>query len=131
MVAFAEPTDVETAYEGSLPAGDRVQYLLNTVSARLRLLMPDLVARMSGNSDLALTVKDVVVQAAIRRLPGNQTQVQSTTQTAGPWSTTTRYTEDSSGTFTDDDLELLRARPVGAGVGVGSIRTGRPDWSRQ
>jgi hypothetical protein len=140
---FAVPTDVETAYEGSLPGGvdsPRIQYLIDVVSARLRLLMPTLEARIvaadalavppATESDLAIMTRDVVVQAVIRKLPGNAQQTSSETQTAGPWSVTKRYTTDSSQTFPDDDLSLLGYLPVGSGE-VGSIRTGRPDWSMQ
>lgn len=130
-MAFAEPTDVELAYEGSLPAGSeaRVQYLLDTVSARLRILLPDLEDRITESEDLGLLATDVVVQAVIRRLPGGSSNVQSQTQTAGPWSTTVRYTEDRSGTFTDDDLALLGGVVAESGKGaVGTIRIGRPNW---
>jgi hypothetical protein len=142
VAEFAVPTDVETAYEGSLPAGseERVQYLLNVVSARLRLLMPTLEARIvaadaaveppATESDLAIMARDVVVQAVIRKIPGSQQQVQSTTQSAGPWSVTNRFTTDASETFPDDDLSLLGYLPAGSGE-VGSIRIGRPDWSMQ
>lgn len=144
MAAFAEPTDVETAYEGSLPSEseDRVQYLLDTASARLRLLLPSLEARIAAadlvaaavepeaESDLTLMARDVVVQAVIRRLPGSQQQVASSTQAAGPFSTTLRYTADSTQTFSDDDLALLAPSPIGAG-GVGTIKIGRPNWCDQ
>lgn len=135
MAEFAVPTDVETAYEGSLPGpgvnSPRLQYLLDVISARLRGLLPDLETRAALNPDLALLAKDAVVQAVIRRLPGSQQQTQSETQTTGPWSYTKRYTTDSSQTFPDDDLDLLRGVPVGATADVGTIRIGRPDWSRQ
>jgi hypothetical protein len=134
VAEFAVPTDVETAYEGSLPGGvnsPRLQYLLDVVSARLRALLPTLVVRIEDDEDLALLAKDIVVQAVIRRLPGNQQQVQSTTQSAGPWSVTNRFTTDASETFTDDDLALLRGEATGVAATVGSIRIGRPDWSLQ
>jgi hypothetical protein len=134
VAEFAVPTDVVTAYEGSLPGGadsPRLLYLLSVVSARLRRLMPTLEDRMADDADLALMAKDVVVQAVIRRLPGSVQQTSSETQTSGPWSVTTRYTTDSSQTFSDDDLALLSdGAALGLG-GVGSIRTGRPDWSMQ
>lgn len=137
MAQFADETDVETAYGGSLPGTEgRVTYLLNLAIARLRLLLPALEDATENDPDLALLAKDVVVQAVIRRLPlgdGSQ-QVQSQTQSAGPWSTTVRYTEDRSETFSDDDLDLLRDAlsrlDVGAStIGVGTIRLGRPDWT--
>jgi hypothetical protein len=131
VAEFAVPTDVETAYEGSLPVGSeaRVQYLLDVVSSRLRLLLPTLEDRMADDVDLTLMAKDIVVQAVIRRLPGSQQQVQSTTQSAGPWSVTNRYTTDASETFTDDDLTLLGGAT--AGTRVGTIKLGWPDWSMQ
>lgn len=131
-MTFAEPTDVDTAYEGSLPAGsgERVQYLLDTLSARLRKLLPTLVERVAGDEDLAMLAKDTVVQAVIRRLPGASQSIQSQTQTAGPWSTTVRYTTDSSGTFSDEDLRLLGGVvDVDSGGMVGSIRLGLVDWN--
>jgi hypothetical protein len=132
-VVFAEPTDVETAYEGTLPAGseNRVQYLLDTVSARLRVLLPTLEARVATDDDTALLAKDIVVQAVIRRLPGSSSQnVQSQTQTAGPWSTTVRYTTDTSQTFSDEDLRLLGGVPasLGAGGSVGTIKLKPIEW---
>lgn len=126
-MAFAEPTDVDTAYEGTLPEGDRVQYLLDTVSARLRILLPTLVDRIAEDTsgDLGMLAKDIVVQAVIRRFPGSTQQVQSQTQTAGPWSTTVRYTQDQSGTFTDEDLRVLGGVPSTTSSGsVGTIKLG-------
>lgn len=134
-MAFAGPTDVDTAYEGNLPAGSerRVQYLLDTVSARLRILLPNLEERIEDDDDLRLLAKDVVAQAVIRRLPGVTQSVESQTQSAGPWSTTVRYTADVSGTFSDEDLTMLGGTPVGtvtASTGtVGTIKLGFPDWS--
>lgn len=134
-MAFAEPTDVETAYEGSLPSGssDRVQYLLDVVSARLRLLLPTLVERIEAaeTPDLAVMTRDVVVQAVLRRLPGSNQQVESQTQTAGPWSTTMRFTTDKSGTFPDEDLLLLSGTPTAGSGRVGTIKLGLVDWSDQ
>lgn len=132
-MVFAGPTDVETAYEGSLPAGSeaRVQYLLDTVSARLRRLLPTLEERIAaedaeafGESDLSLLTKDTVVQAVLRRLPGTVQQVESQTQSAGPWSVTNRYTVDSTQTFSDDDLDLLRGSPAASHTGIGTISLG-------
>lgn len=126
MPPFAEPTDVSTAYEGSLPVGseDRILYLLDVVSARLRILLPTLQERASTDDDLATSAKDVVVQAVLRRLPGGQ-QTESQTQTAGPYSTTFRYTTDRSGTFPDQDLDLLRGTDGAATSGrVGTIKLG-------
>ena len=133
-MAFAEPTHVETAYEGTLPAGSeaRVQYLLDTASARLRVLLPTLVERIADDEsgDLELLTRDVVVQAVLRRLPGNTQSVQSQTQSAGPWAVTTRYTQDTTGTFSDEDLRILggtvSTTPSGS---VGTIRIGPlVDW---
>jgi hypothetical protein len=130
-VPFATPSDVDTAHEGTLPAEDRVQFLLDSVSARLRILLPTLEERIIDSEDLGILAKDIVVQAVIRRLPGSTTQnIQSQTQTAGPWSTTVRYTTDTSGTFTDEDLRLLggttSTTPAGS---VGTIKTGPlVDW---
>lgn len=144
MAEFAVPTDVETAYEGSLPAGSqaRLQYLLDTVSARLRILMPSLEDRIVAadevaqivnpgvRSDLAIMARDVVVQAVIRKMSNGTQQVESTTQTSGPWSVTNRFTTDSSQTFSDDDLALLGGATVG-GQRVGTIKLGRADWTFQ
>jgi hypothetical protein len=142
VVEFAVPTDVETAYEGSLPSGSvpRIEYLLTVVSARLRAMLPDLEARIEAanllvenpaiESDLAILARDAVVNAVIRRVPGSQQQTQSETQTSGPWSVTKRYTTDSTKTFPDDDLALLAGETT-AGVTVGTIKLGWPDWSMQ
>lgn len=134
-MTFAGPTDVATAYEGTLPAGSgaRVQYLLDTTSARLRVLLPDLAERVVGNDDLAMLAKDVVVQAVITRLGGSSAQqVRSQTQAAGPWSTTTTYATDATGTFSDQDLDALRGTAVEAGGRVGTIKLGTfVDWSNQ
>lgn len=137
MADFAIRTDVETSYGGSSLPGTtaRTDSLLATASARLRILLPGLAAAVLEDADLALLAKDVVVQAVIRRLPlgdGNQ-QVQSQTQTAGPWQTTVRYSEDRSETFSDDDLALLRdalSRTIDpVGTAAGTIRLGTPDWT--
>jgi hypothetical protein len=139
-MAFAGPTDVATAYEGSLPSGSeaRVQYFLDTTSARLRVLLPDLVERIGSDpdldEDLAMLAKDVVVQAVIGRLGGSTTQqVRSQTQAAGPWSTTTTYATDSTGTFSDQDLAALGGRTAIAVSGrVGTIKMGTlVDWHDQ
>lgn len=134
-MAFAEPTDVATAYQGDLPAGSeaRVQYLLDAVSARLRVLLPDLQERAEDDEDLTLLAKDVVVQAVIGRLGGSSTQqVRSQTQAAGPWSTTTTYATDSTGTFSDQDLDALRGTTAQASGRVGTIKMGTlVDWSDQ
>ena len=131
-MAFAEWDDVTEAYEGSIAesARGRVQYLLDTLSARLRLLLPALPARVAGNDDLALAAKDVVVQAVIRRLGGTTQQVRSESEGVGPFSRTLTYTTDTSGTFPDEDLALLGGVPAAASGGtVGTIRLRRPDWS--
>ena len=130
-MVFAGPTDVDTAYEGTLPDGGRVQYLLDTVSARLRILLPGLEERAIDNEDLALLAKDIVVQAVIARLPGQTQSIESQTQTAGPWSTTVRYTRDRSGTFSDEDLLLLSGGVTSAGATIGTIKVGRPNWLAQ
>lgn len=140
-MAFAGTNDVATAYEGSVPSGPegRVQYLLDTASARLRILLPDLVARIAAAeptdptepNDLALLAKDVVVQAVIRRLPGdNAQQIRSQTQQAGPFQTTQSFTVDRTGTFPDQDLDLLRGSTVEGQGAMGTIHIGRPDWYR-
>lgn len=132
MAVFAEPTDVETAYGGSLPSSPegRVEYLLDTVSARLSKLLPSLVERIADDPDLAMLAKDAVVQAVIRRLPAiGGPQVASETQGAGPWTHTVRYTQDRSRTFSDEDLALLRDQP--AGLSMGTIGLGLVDWSAQ
>lgn len=132
---FATPTDVTDDYEGlspPLPPETRLQSLIDIVSARLRLLLPDLETRIADDAtgDLAVLARDAVVQATIRRArPGGQ-QVQSETQQAGPFQTTQRFTVDRAGIFYDDDLDLLRGGPA-VGFPLGTIRIGRPDWSRQ
>jgi hypothetical protein len=128
-VPFATPTDVDTAYEGTLPAGDHVQYLLDVVSARLRILLPTLEDRITDSPDLGLLAKDIVVQAVIRRFPGQTQGIASQTQTAGPWSTTVRYTQDTSGTFSDEDLRVLGGVTTVSTGSVGTIRIGPlTDW---
>lgn len=132
-MAFAGPTDVSNAMEGlspPLPSDARVQRALDYVSARLRILIPDLETRISaGDMDLALLAKDVVSQAAVRRLtPSSGPEAQSTTQQAGPFATTVRFRQDKSGTFPDDDLELLRGSSLSIGS-VGTIKLGRVDWA--
>lgn len=128
---FATPTDVDTAYQGTLPVEGRVQYHLDAVSARLRILLPTLVARINDSPDLGILTKDIVVQAVIRRLPGQVQNVESQTQTAGPWSTTVRYTKDRSGTFSDEDLAVLGGSAGEVSGAVGTIKVGRPDWHDQ
>ena len=145
-MVFAQPTDVATAYEGlspALPSDTALEQRIATVSARLRLLLPDLEARIAAadaevvppatESDLAILTRDVVVQAVIRKLPGrDQQQASSQTQQAGPFSTTVRYTVDRTGTFPDDDLDLLRGETAGSSMGpIGTIKLGRPDWHDQ
>jgi hypothetical protein len=95
------------------------------------VLLPTLEARVATDDDTALLAKDIVVQAVIRRLPGSSSQnVQSQTQTAGPWSTTVRYTTDTSQTFSDEDLRLLGGVPasLGAGGSVGTIKLKPIEW---
>lgn len=137
MADFASRTDVETEYGSSLPGSTtRTQSLIDTASARLRILLPSLAGAVEDDTDLALLTKDIVVQAVIRRLPlgTDKSNVQSQTQTVGPWQSTVRYTEDRSGTFPDDDLALLRealnrtTELTGTGS-AGTIRLGRPDWT--
>jgi hypothetical protein len=130
-VPFATTSDVDKAYEGTLPAGDRVQYLLDAVSARLRILLPTLEDRIAESVDLGVLAKDIVVQAVVNRLPGQQSGIESQTQTAGPWSTTVRYTQDRSGTFSDEDLLLLGGSVATSSGTIGTIRLGRPDWANQ
>jgi hypothetical protein len=131
-VPFATPEDVDTAYEGTLPDEARVQYLLDAVSARLRILLPTLEDRIADSDDLGLLAKDIVVQAVINRLPGQQSGIESQTQTAGPWSTTVRYTQDRSGTFSDEDLAILGGVTAASSSGtVGTIKLGRVDWANQ
>lgn len=133
---FAQSTDVTTAYGASLPGStERVDYLLGIANARLRVLLPTLAAAVADDEDLATLAKDVVVQAVIRRLPLSNTgpQVESQTQAAGPWSTTLRYSEDRSGTFSDDDLDLLRDAlgrldTTRVSTGVGTIKLNPTDW---
>jgi hypothetical protein len=139
-MAFAVPTDVTNAMEGlspPLPSEDRIQRELDIVSARLRFLVPDLEARIAAadlvltenqQNDLATLARDVVVQATKSRLTtGNGPQTQSTTQQAGPFATTVRYRQDKSGTFSDDDLALLRGYGTGTGM-PGTIKLGAVDW---
>jgi hypothetical protein len=134
---FATRTDVQIEYGSSLPGTtERTDSLLQIASARLRILLPTLQTVIDdGDEDLAIMARDVVVQAVIRRLPlGSEDQgVQSVTQTAGPWQHTVRYTEDRSGTFPDDDLNLLRgalSRTVEPlQTAAGTIKLGRPDWT--
>lgn len=137
MADFATRPDVVVAYGGSsLPGSEaRTDSLLAIASARLRILLPGLAAAVGADEDLALLAKDVVVQAVLRRLPlgeGSQ-QVASQTQTAGPFQTTVRYSEDRSETFSDDDLALLREALSRATdqvhTGAGTIRLGAPDWT--
>lgn len=131
-MAFAGPTDVSNAMEGlspPLPSETRIHRALDYVSARLRILIPDLEARIevAETTDLAILAKDVVSQAVVRRLSSaSGPEAQSTTQQAGPFATTVRFREDKSGTFSDDDLALLRG--VSASLGVRTIKLGAPDW---
>jgi hypothetical protein len=139
-MAFAVPTDVTSAMEGMsppLPSDDLIQLRLAVVEARLRLLIPDLEARIETaelllvgdqQNDLAVLARDVVVQAAIRKLTNTSgPEAQSTTQQAGPFATTVRYRQDKSGTFPDDDLDLLRGGTGGTGS-IGTIKLGAVDW---
>lgn len=137
-MAFASLQDVKTAYEGTIAAEAeaRVQYLLDTVSARLRILLPDLTQRIADDDtdqqDLSILTKDIVVQAVLRRLPGNAQQVRSQSQGVGPWSTTLTYTTDSTGTFSDEDLAALRGSSALSSGRVGTIKLGTlVDWSNQ
>ena len=127
---FAEFEDVEKAYEGTIPSAgeERIQYLLDALSARLRLLIPDLTVRTAANPDLEITARDVVVQAVIRRMPGSTQQVRSESEGIGPFSRTLTYTTDSGGDFPDQDLALLGGGPVGVGT-IGTIRLGPVDWT--
>lgn len=136
MADFAIRTDVETVYGGALPGTNaRTEYLVRTANARLAILLPALEAAVADDDDLADIAKDIVVQAVIRRLPlvNGEPSVQSQTQTAGPWTTTVRYTEDRSETFSDDDLALLREvlnrTTENVATSAGTIRLGRPDWT--
>lgn len=131
-MAFAEWDDVTEAYEGTITESGRgrVQYLLDTLSARLRLLLPGLQERTTGNDDLALAAKDVIVQAVIRRMVGTTQQVRSESEGVGPFSRTLTYTTDRTGTFPDEDLAILGGSPASTSSGsVGTIRLRRPDWS--
>lgn len=131
-MSIASIEELDLAYEGgTIPEADRlrVQRLLDTVSARLRVLLPSLVERMAGNEDLTLLAKDAVIQAVIRKLPGETgPEIRSETQGAGPWNTTVTYHRDRTGTFSDEDLTLLGSAQ--AQNRTGTIRLGLPDWHR-
>lgn len=142
-MAFAVPTDVTNAMEGlspPLPSEPRIQRELDVVQARLRILIPDLEARIVAvdlalgpeqQNDLAILTRDVVVQAVKRRLGPSGPEAQSTTQQAGPFATTVRFRQDKSGMFSDDDLNLLHGY-FGTDVGpIGTIRLGMVDWANQ
>lgn len=136
-MAFAEPTDVTSAYEGQsppLPSETRIGTALAVVSARLRLLLPTLEDRIAeaggAASDLAVLAKDVVVRAVINRLSPTGQQVQSQTQQAGPYATTYRFTTDKTGIFPDEDLDLLRGDSLPSTLGpIGTIQLRRPNWN--
>ena len=131
-MSIAEITDLDLAYEGDpIPEAGRAraQYLLDTVSARLRVLVPDLAARMADSEDLTVLAKDVVVQAVIRKLPGETgPEVRAETQGMGPFSTTVSFHRDRTGTFSDEDLALLGGGPTKR---TGTIRLGLPNWHAQ
>lgn len=133
-MAFAGPTDVTNAMEGlspPQPSDEKIQRALDVVEARLRLLLPGLEARIAdaGSPDLAILARDVVAQATVRKLSPSGPEAQSATQQAGPFATTVRFRQDKSGTFPDDDLDLLRGGSEG--IGVGTITLGAVDWLRQ
>ena len=131
-MAFAEFEDVGLAYEGTIAESsrERVQYLLDTLSARLRLLLPTLEDRTASNADLALAARDVLIQAVIRRMSGSTQQVRSESEGVGPFSRTLTYTTDPAGIFPDEDLALLGGTPMTSASGtVGTIRLRRPDWA--
>lgn len=131
-MSIAEIPDLELAYEGTITEAGRAraQYLLDTHSARLRVLLPTLADRMVDDENLTLLAKDVVVQSVIAKLePDSGPQVRSESQGVGPWNTTVTYHQDRSGTFSDEDLALL-----GGGhrrQRVGTINVGRPNWHNQ
>lgn len=100
------------------------------------MLLPDLETRiaadLSDDQDLATLAKDVVVQAVLRRLPGdNAQQLRSVTEQAGPFQTTQSYTVDRSGTFPDEDLDLLRGPGVASFGAMGTIKLGLVNWHDQ
>lgn len=133
--AFADFADVEKLYEGTINLttdGVRVQYLLDTTSARLRLLLPSLVSRIDADTsgDLALSARDVVAQAVARRMGGTVQQVRSESEGIGPFSRTLTYTTDKSGTFPDEDLALLSGSPATVSANVGTINLAPPNWHR-
>jgi hypothetical protein len=133
-VTFAEITDVRAAYEGTIAEGaaeTRVQHILAAVSARLRLLAPDLAVRAAKDSDVATLAKDVVVNAVINRIPGSTQQVRTESESAGPFSRSFTYTTDKSGMFSDEDLALLGVTTVSRSGTVGTIKLGRVDWCNQ
>lgn len=140
-MAFAVPTDVTNAMEGlspPLPSEPRIQRELDVVQARLRILIPDLEARIAAldltlapeaQNDLATLARDVVVAAVVRRLStAGGPEAQSETQQAGPFATTVRFRQDKSGTFPDDDLDLLRGYSTSPSWRAGTITLAPSDW---
>jgi hypothetical protein len=108
--AYAEWKDVQAGFER--PIHDRyhsiIDVFLARASRRLRILKSGLVAALrdvSEHSDLALFVKDMVVDAAERKLrnPGGFSH-----EAAGVFSTS-RYDDFAKGriTFDPEDLKLL------------------------
>lgn len=132
---FAVTGDVTGLFDGTpAPTNARVEYYLGAAEARLRLLLPDLEARIADTTnprrtDLATLAKDVVVQAVLRKLSNTAgPEVRSQSEGVGPWSTTVTFHTDRTRTFSDADLDLLRAVPLHGQANMGAFQLGLTDW---
>lgn len=133
--AFAEVSDVQAGFEKPIPASlhPKVDLFLARASRRLRLLKPKLPAALESPTapeDLAGFVKDMVVDAAERKLrnPGGFSH-----ENAGVFSVS-RYEDFARGriTFDPEDLLLLDGyidETFGEMV-RGPIKSVIPGWRR-
>lgn len=130
---YATWQDVQAGFEKPipLPLQPKVTEFLKRASRRLRMKKPKLtpaLVRAGAESDLAEFVKDMVVDAAERKLrnPGGFSH-----ENAGVFSVS-RYEDFSKGriTFDPEDLALLDEYidEHAAAVVRGPIRIGLPSW---
>jgi len=131
-MAYATLDDVRAAYEGdTLPASDdRVNYLLRVVSARLTALRPGLPMWLDAHLVDADLVTDIVVRAVLRDVRHPDSSVANLSQTAGPFSTTTTYRQDTGGDALFDEADLAAlVLPGATSFGVGTIKLNAPDYT--
>jgi hypothetical protein len=125
-MAYATTTDVRTMSERDIPATDdtRLTRYLDVASRRLDRLVPDLTARITSGELTSADVRDVVVQAVLRRWRNPEGFKGEHAGDYGYYyGGDETYRIDALGWFTDGEVSSLRASTSRA---PRTIRVGTP-----